>query len=210
MRLNIAETESDNASHQQGGEAEILGKIYQRDCRIAVWRRQLSQGIKTYVCGLDGSNTMLAGAGLRMVLQPKELMAELEKILPDGPGRDELLADIQQLLEMFCCLFDLTSAGIRLRLLQHAMCPKFHVDQIPCRLVVSYRGPGTQWLDAWEDSLADLSGNIRHAYQQLMEGDVALLKGDGWENSPCGGLIHRSPQPEEGQWRLFMSLDLAD
>ena len=47
---------------------------------------------------------------------------------------------------MFCYLFDIKRVGLRLSTLDKAMCPKFHVDRVPCRLVTTYNGPVTQWL----------------------------------------------------------------
>ena len=47
---------------------------------------------------------------------------------------------------MFCYLFDLKRAGLRLTSLNNAMCPRFHVDGVPCRLVTTYQGIATEWL----------------------------------------------------------------
>ena len=54
--------------------------------------------------------------------------------------------DIAELVDMFCLLFGLNQAGIRLTVLNSAMCPKFHVDRVPCRLITTYHGIATEWL----------------------------------------------------------------
>ena len=43
-------------------------------------------------------------------------------------------------------LFELKSVGLRLTALGHAMCPRFHVDRVPCRLATTYFGSATEWL----------------------------------------------------------------
>ena len=37
------------------------------------------------------------------------------------------------LVDMFTCLFDLPQAGFHMTVLDHVMCPRFHVDHVPCR-----------------------------------------------------------------------------
>ena len=103
-----------------------------------------------------------------------------------------------------------------------AMCPRFHVDQVPCRLITTYQGPATQWLE--EDSLnrqklgrgsngqPDRSSGLIKAdatIQQISVGDVALLKGERWEGNEGRGIVHRSPAVAAGQYRLLLTLDMA-
>ena len=93
---------------------------------------------------------------------------------------------------MFCCLFDLKRVGLRLTTLHHAMCPRFHVDNIPYRLVTTYGGTGTQWLPhqvvdrrklgTGNQGLSDdLSGLYKNGttVEQLVCAHVALLKDEG-------------------------------
>lgn len=102
------------------------------------------------------------------------------------------------------------------------MCPRFHVDKVPCRLITTYYGIATQWLPQYlvdrtklgagcsgktdEDSGLLLEPN---AIQQLEAGQVALLKGENWLNNQNAGLVHRSPQPGEGEKRLLLTLDFG-
>ena len=58
----------------------------------------------------------------------------------------DLVDDISKLVDMFCYLFDINKTGLRLAVLDRAMCPRFHVDRVPCRLVSTYRGVATDWL----------------------------------------------------------------
>ena len=121
---------------------------------------------------------------------------------------------------MFCCLFDLKRVGLRLTTLHHAMCPRFHVDNIPYRLVTTYGGTGTQWLPhhvvdrrklgTGNQGLSDdLSGLYKNGttVEQLVCADVALLKDEGWQGNENAGLVHRSPALKPAEKRLLLTLD---
>jgi len=106
--------------------------------------------------------------------------------------------------------------------LNKAMCPRFHVDQVPCRLVTTYHGVATQWLP---NDLVDRSklgrgsngkpdsesGLYSHEsdIEQLSSGDVALLKGERWSGNENAGLVHCSPVTSFNETRLLLTLDFG-
>ena len=134
-----------------------------------------------------------------------------------------LAKDIAQLVDMFCSLFEQKRAVLKLTTLHRAMCPRFHVDWVPCRLITTYQGVATEWLP---HNVADRSklgtGNMGKPdelsglfdsssdIQQLNCGDIALLKGEIWENNEGAGLIHRSPQLSGGTRRLLLTIDFIN
>ncbi|GAA3544883.1 DUF1826 domain-containing protein [Zobellella aerophila] len=192
----------------QGGEPATLTRIYDPGCNLAVWRRTLPVEVAAYVQKLMQLDRRVSVRGL---LTPETVMDELHARLPDLPGREALAADIRLLVEMFACLFGLSRVGVRLASLQTAMCPRFHVDRVPCRLVTTYSGPGTHWLNQQQrDQLLEQQGKEPERWQQLAVGEVALLKGEAWEDNDGEGLWHRSPPVPTGYGRLFLSLDVAD
>jgi hypothetical protein len=93
---------------------------------------------------------------------------------------------------------------------------------VPCRLVTTFCGIGTQWLPNNKVNMSKLghgsggksdeeSGLIREKVdvQSLVCGDVALLKGDTWEGNEGSALVHRSPALKVGEYRLLMTLDFV-
>ena len=65
------------------------------------------------------------------------------------------------------------------------MCPRFHVDQIPCRMIITLAGMGTEWIPNkgvnWSD-FSDLSNdkaplNDSGKIHQLETGNWSILKG---------------------------------
>lgn len=192
---------------QQADDVEVLTRIYQPDCNLAVWQRPPSERIHGYVRHLADMNSQL---NLRSLLGLEDVAGELSARLPEHPDRQPLIDDIHLLVDMFSCLFELPRVGLRLALLRQAMCPRFHVDKVPCRLVTSYCGPASQWLPEPTDGSPRIPPQPPEQWQQLAAGDVALLKGDGWYGNEGRGIVHRSPAVPAGQYRLFLSLDFSN
>ncbi len=137
-------------------------------------------------------------------------------------GYNTWLEDIELLTSAFCELFGLKQAGLRLRTLQTAMCPRFHVDRVPARMICSYGGIGTEWLPEYALDRRKLgmgscglddaqSGLItdQTAIRQMPAYAVGLMKGEAWEGNEGQGFVHRSPTPTAVQpRRLVLTLDM--
>ena len=146
-------------------------------------------------------------------------MEGLEESLPDYLGKQQTIEDIFLLSDMLTCLFDCDAVGLRLVPLTSAMCPRFHVDKIPVRLVNTYLGAGTQWLpleallDTPPDDKQPFSqtrmGQFYQAEQvQQMKGfEVGLLKGAAWEQQEHLAAVHRSCALDQNEKRVLLTLD---
>jgi len=205
---------------QFGEEMTCLSDIYKEQVNMAVWQRSLSASLQQAAKQLIQLNPTLVWTE---VVTPDRIHDRIMDQFSDVDNITFLADDIFQLVDLFCCLFELSQAGLRFSVLDRAMCPRFHVDKVPCRLITTYCGIATQWLPQHlvdrtklgagcsgktdEDSGLMLKAN---AIQQLEVGQVALLKGENWLNNQNAGLVHRSPQPGEGEQRLLLTLDFAD
>ncbi|MBD1577823.1 MULTISPECIES: DUF1826 domain-containing protein [Vibrio] len=201
-----------------GEHAQILSQIYQPENNISIWQRKVSHDLEASI-----QAHLLQGltVNIKKTVTPDSVKADIFPSLEDWECRDELIADISILVAMFCCLFELRHVGLRLATLDRAMCPRFHVDNVPCRLVTTYSGVGTQWLahhevnrkrlGAGNQGLPDHQSGLypdSDSIQQLRMGDVALLKGEMWLGNEDSGLVHRSPELTAiDKTRLFLSLD---
>ena len=156
------------------------------------------------------------------VILVKSAEVQLQEILGVDDASVELLNDVLELVDMFCCLFGLQRTGLRLATLNRAMCPRFHVDHVPCRLLKTYTGIATQWIP--HERLDRTKLGVNHHYQRdeasglfqretdienLQSGHVALLKGEQWMGNEGAGLVHRSPRLNKGEQRLLLSLDFC-
>ena len=134
---------------------------------------------------------------------PESIDIELRTMLVDLIGES---------CEIFGELMGCSQIGVRLATLRSPMCPRFHVDQIPCRMIITMIGTGTEWIPNkgvnWSD-FSDLSNdkaplNDSGKIQQLETGNWSILKGGAWARS-YQGLVHRSPH--DYSERLLLSLD---
>lgn len=198
----------------------ILAEIYQDSINLCIWQRQLTKPVMDYVDYLL-SNT--SHRELRIVAERDEVKVVILQVLPSHSALSALVEDVNELAMMFTDLFDLKRVGIRLSILDSTMCPRFHTDNLPCRLVTTYAGSGTQWLPEYAvdrrklghgaQGLPDtISGIYSHLnnIQQLNAGDVALLKGAGWVGNEDYAIVHRSPEIAAGEKRLLLTLDFGD
>ena len=199
-------------------DASVLPQIYGDKVNIAIWQRTHSLSFSRAIENFLAAHPSYA---LSLMTSPASVHESVSAALPSDSG-GVLADDIAELVDMFCCLFDLKRAGLRLAVLERAMCPRFHVDAVPCRLVTTYCGPTTEWLEHVSVDRAKLgtgnqgpadaeSGLFRHQddVQHLDAGDVALLKGEAWAGNEGAGLVHRSPGVRPGQRRLLLTLDFG-
>jgi hypothetical protein len=195
----------------QDKQPTVLSDIYKAEINIAIWRRQKQFLVKEF---LELNPTFQK----EMVLTPQDALSRIRESFNNN--MIEVSEDIAELVDMFCYLFELKQAGMRLKVLDKAMCPKFHVDKVPCRLVTTYQGMATQWLPhelvdqtklGWGcNGLPDNESGLYQSeidIQQLNCGDVALIKGTLWEGNENAGLVHRSPELITNEKRLILTLD---
>ena len=188
---------------------------------IAIWQRKLSSKIM-----LASNNILQTYPFLEIseVINPKDVIEMLDSKIGTSKDNIYLSSDISDLVNIFCDLFKLDRVGFRLKILDHAMCPRFHVDRVPCRLITTYHGIATEWLPHCKVDRSKLGvashGKIDEEtgifkthkdIEQLDVGHVGLLKGESWEKNEGAGLVHRSPKVEDNeQRRLMLTLDFID
>ncbi len=198
-----------------------LSKIYADGIHMCIVQRTVSEPIGLFV------RQLLQYPHDTSVLQTVTMGAfDFQQLLPQPAhwaGYREFCQDIENITALFSDLFALRQVGLRLHTLDKAMCPKFHVDKVPCRLICTYGGPGTEWLrdgdidrrklGAGANGMADSASGLlkAHAAIQTVPTDaLALLKGSAWEGNEQHGLVHRSPQlSPEAPRRLLLTLDFA-
>lgn len=203
----------------QGSEPAVLTDVYLEEINMATWERRISLPLKESVNDFIESKPNFRTS---MTVSPQSVLSSLGEYLAI-PSQSKLCEDIAELVDMFCCLFDLKRAGLRLAVLDRAMCPRFHVDRVPCRLLTTYQGVATEWLahqfvnreklGAGNAGKPDLTSGLIKAesdIQHLACGDVALLKGELWDGNENAGLVHRSPEIVAGESRLVLTLDFSN
>lgn len=177
-----------------------LTRIFDPEIELAQWRRPADPVIADWLAA--HANDL--GSGLRQTLGPGQQPDPGH--LPAGAGRNALAADIALLADMLAELLDAASIGYRLEVVGKAMCPRLHVDHVGIRLLCTYRGPGTEWVEeaavdrrflgaASGGQPDETSGLLLpgHRIETIPPFAVALLKGSLWQGNGGRGIVHRSP-----------------
>ena len=207
------------SSLSQSTSCEILTDIYNSHCNIAVWQRHQQLSFSQAIAkDLQVNRLMDVNSQVRV----DHIIEDIGEIAHDREYGEQLREYIAQSIDMFCLLFDCKKVGLRLTTLTQAMCPRFHVDKVPCRLVTTFAGAGTEWIaheNVHRSKLGHGSGGKKdHAsglysdasvIQQLQSGDVALLKGETWYGNEGAGLVHRSPAINADDPRLLLTIDFV-
>jgi hypothetical protein len=195
--------------------AELI-HIFHPFTQIALWCRNVNRSIEAYLH--NGLANNLFGSGFRTIIHsPYTLALDL---LPDLPGRKVLLEDIRLIAEIYADLLGCDEIALRLEVLDHVMCPRFHVDRTGIRLVCTYHGAGTEWVN---DESVDRSklgpGYVglpgessglfdeRTTIESANRFDLVLFKGSLWQENSHRGSIHRSPAVSSGERRILLVMD---
>jgi hypothetical protein len=196
-----------------GSDPGVLHNISLRGAELAVWRRAPAT---QWGAWLDELPTHALPA-CRLVLKPSGSFAALHAACdacgtPSGPARDALIADMADLAARFAASLRAQTVRLRLDVVTHNACRRWHRDCVPLRLICTYRGPGTRWVPPafGRVALAHSDEDEVPCARDLQAGEVALFKGCGWPgHSHDGGIVHRSPRIEgTGLVRLVLVCDL--
>ena len=197
-----------------------LSEIFKDDINISILKRTLDNDISNAANSLLKENPHLEFSN---VVNKDNSYQVLTQELDSNKNHSILLEDISNLVKMFCNQFGIDSVWLRIDSIDKPMCPRFHVDNVKCRLVTTYSGPGTQWLPNESVDRSKLghgnqglpdekSGLIldKMDIEQLDVGHIALLKGEAWRNNNGFGLVHRSPHVEGNYKRLYVTIDFGE
>ncbi|PLK25234.1 DUF1826 domain-containing protein [Porphyrobacter sp. TH134] len=185
-------------------QPEVLGAIRDADCNLAIWERAPFADFAPLIAGNPQD--------LRFTCDAAGLPALLEAGLDrggyggDSALRRALISDAARLAALFCAALDLAKLELRLEVVRTDSCRKFHADYVTARLITTYVGEGTDWLDE-DDAARVAAGAAPVRVRRLRAFDVGLFKGKLATETPA---IHRSPPiAGTGAARLLLVLNPA-
>ncbi|MCC5887922.1 MAG: DUF1826 domain-containing protein [Gammaproteobacteria bacterium] len=200
-----------------------LASIYDPAIHLAVARRQPDPAMIGFVAEVLNRRCvpcaeLIVGPATTIAEHLPEALGGFAAAVTALPGYAEFCRDLELQVAIFTDLFGINAVGLRIATLQGPMCPRFHVDHVPCRLITTYGGRGTEWLpeeyvDRRQLGCADLP--LRHpetgdgATCALEPWAIGLFRGEGWLDGSVGGVVHRSPHIAPAQPRLLMTLDFV-
>ena len=181
-----------------------LADIFDPAMQVCSWQRSIDTDLKAYLSKATEHGNVQIREVVKSGSRPK--LTDL----PADEGSELLRSDVAMLAEILGELVDCPSVGLRLARVESAMCPRWHIDRVPIRMLCTYAGSGTEWLDDQGVDKRRLSDAdiVDASCQRAASAEVVLLKGGLWQGNEGLGAIHRSPviAPEE-QPRLLLTLD---
>lgn len=191
-----------------------LAAIFESHINVCVWERPeqaaLASWLKEVCATQDFSSVKESAVG-------DEELGGLLAPLPEGPGLDLFREEVAGLVELYADLFEAERVGLRLNTLQAPMCPRFHVDKVGVRMLCTYVGAGTEYLEEadarrarlgvpLEEGEADSTARPGGTILRMPAFSVGLFKGEAWPGNEGRGAVHRSPPGTER--RMLLSVEL--
>lgn len=184
--------------------ADRLKRVKDADCNLAIWQRTPIEGLHNMLTARPRDIRFTAP-----IAQFSQALKERlsEHGFADHPSRGWLLGDAAMLADRFATIMGLPAVEMRLEMVKTNSCSKFHADYVRARLITTYIGIGTQWLDQ-QNAEASAQGRTPQTIHTMNAGDVGIFKGKLATDHPA---IHRSPPIEgTGEARLLLVLNPPD
>jgi|GEM_PF-1623786 len=199
------------SSHVMGLGVETFAGLSDPAVNLAIWNRQLDLTLQLWLESLLA--TMILSEVLCTASDDIFDATPLVSTLPDHPLRQRLSDDLTHLTQT---LVGSLPRGYRDSHRLHIessfgpvrddQCQKFHVDWVVLRLLTTWVGPGTEWLENANVNRSHVGGSaccprdanlgiVRRpeGIRRAIAGEVLMMKGEAWPGNTGCGLVHRSP-----------------
>ncbi|MEP3279689.1 MAG: DUF1826 domain-containing protein [Stappiaceae bacterium] len=185
-----------------GRQADILGNVTAPGVAAAIWLRRMDASFESWTQGFSAENLPTLRTTVPISYAETAVLTACEGAkIPITPERQMLAGDVGALALIFGKIMNTVHVRIRLDVSDDVMCPKFHVDNVPARLLCTYKGPGTEYVP---DNHVTDTKRIR----TMRIGSAGLFRGAKWKSNERTGLLHRSPAVEPGTGpRLLLVID---
>ena len=197
--------------------ASELSAIHDPRREIAWVGRNHDARVCGYLDAVIGAGTDCA----RWIAHWQKGEALVEGPWPQLTGYEAVGHELATLAATLSTLLGSDGARLRIEVTTQTTCPRFHVDNVPARLLCTLRGPGTDYLEgrcADRSRLGPGSGGLADGISGLILDStgihriptfaVAVLKGEQWPDARAHGAIHRSPAMPPGTGsRVMVAID---
>ena len=146
----------------------------------------------------------------------KFLLAEnLSKKIQSNSFYDIWLKDMEKIINLFC--ITIKQNYLKFSLVTSRGCKRYHIDNVPIRLLVTYHGKGTEWVpsnacnySAYYNGKQNEKIILNKNKKKFIEPwHIAIFKG---QKSIRGekGILHRTPDEAINSKSLLMRLDITE
>ncbi len=192
------------------GSLEALKDFPSSPHPLAIVERRVPDGAQTFFQKLLVRPFRISGE-VHAQTSLQDILCILERSFPEeirkDPFHEYWANDMAQACRIFCFLEK--SDTIVFRLGSQRECRRYHIDNVPQRMLVTYAGKGTEWIpDEAADRYAYANGEPNEkilidptAPQFVAQWDAAVFRGGP------KGLLHRTPDAALKSPSLLMRLD---
>ena len=190
-------------------ENRVLKEILQDYLNIVIWEREISQEIKLYT-------ELLSQKEVFELVSNYSNLDSLFKKLPykNHLGYEFFCEDILFITQLFENILRTKNLKVQISIVDKVQCPKFHVDFVNLRLLCTYTGRGSQYLENNNANRNELGLGINSKVPILSEDilevpryAVSILKGELFNNNQGKGVVHKSPMIEENIKRVILKIE---
>ncbi|MEO1251335.1 MAG: DUF1826 domain-containing protein [Pseudomonadota bacterium] len=207
--MSVAETKSFEGAIACGSDPAVLSRIAEPTITLAIWRRQLAADLKSAAAKISKRDVDLVTSLNPNSNDDRQRFTGEIGTLADGAGK-ALAHDLLDLAERYIKIIPGRTARIRFETVKDDGCRRFHLDNVAARLIVTYHGPGTQWVSpALASTARERQSDYAGPLNSIRAGDVAIFRGK--KSGAADLILHRSPPltPVEGA-RLVAVVDGVD
>lgn len=214
-------------SHYRASDsAGILHQIQSTGVNLCIWERVPEAAWQPGITAILQHQRALS---LDLTAPSREQIAEYlaRHCTADADVKNslsELTRDIANLAGRFGEIAGIKHPRVRLSRVEDEGCALFHADTLSLRLLCTYAGPGTQWVENTNLRRAELGSQGRNLEEAtaaividpgqirtLPCAHVAIFKGRLAEGAEDNAWVHRSyPVRHPADFRLRLCLDLPD
>jgi Protein of unknown function (DUF1826) len=192
-----------------------LTHILRPGINLAIWQRSVPAAIANWIKtgALNGRPLLSSDLDLRIpaACVPAALATAIDRpSTSDREGLSALVSDVGDLAKILVRITGQPYVRVRLEWVTDQQCSCFHADRVPCRLVCTYRGDGTEWLA--NETAAKLTSPESEPpaseVHRLASGEVAIMRGSLSVADGTPALMHRSPPVASASHaRFFLAID---
>ena len=213
---------------RSGESIEVLQDVLQPAVSLSLWQRLPDLDLAAWLSQRLQSRSAVECYGTADAIDVPALVDRALCSPGSIPGshdaepRERFIADVQQLVRLFCALRPEGKQHVlhvKLSMVDKADCPVLHTDWVTLRLICTYLGAGTEYAAAHAvtrsalcrplGSHAETNAAILRDPQGLRRMPpfaVGVMKGNGYPGHAGRGLVHRSPPTGSGR-RIKLIID---
>ncbi|KAJ9519780.1 hypothetical protein QJQ45_013450 [Haematococcus lacustris] len=172
---------------------QTLSDLASLTCNIVHLRRPWGH-MREELLGVTRAHPSLRRRVSAVARQPQPAVHTLlQPLVMSDAAFTALHEDVCQLVSSYAEVVQVPHVNVKLEVLHATPCPRWHADHVTARLLVTYLGPGTEFVEnrfverRWSLASGQVDPSVGHvdaqAAQQAGEGDILLLKGHAWPGS---------------------------